>query len=191
MNNTIELVLIAIGLCMDTLAVSIAAGCFMKPYKISLLLRFAIILSICQAVMPFFGWLAGETIIEYIKDYDHWIASVLLAFIGGKMFIEGCHLKSCDQEKTNSFNPNSLWVTMTLAVATSIDALAVGFSYSALGRNIGSLIIACAITTFLFAIGGLFLGHRFGAKHKNIAEILGGVILIIIGIKIVIEHCCL
>lgn len=187
----IEILLIAIGLCMDTLAVSIASGCAMKPYKAYSILYYSIVLATFQAVMPLFGWLAGETVVEYIKDYDHWIAAILLSFIGGKMLIEGCRIKKCNhQEQEKTFNPTSLWITVTLAVATSIDALVIGFSFAASERNILALILACAITTFLFAVGGLYIGHKFGAKHKNLAEIAGGIILIVIGIKTIVEHIC-
>lgn len=181
----LELLLIAIGLCMDTLAVSIASGCSMKPYKTVFVIRFAVMMAVFQAVMPFLGWLAGETVVQYIKDYDHWIAAVLLAFIGGKMIFEGCRK---DKKEDTSFHPNSFFVMITLAVATSIDALAIGFSYAALNRNIVQLIIACGATTFLFAIGGLYIGHKFGKKRKNLAGIVGGIILIAIGLKILVEH---
>lgn len=185
----LELLLIAIGLCMDTLAVSIVSGGSLKPFKAFTVFRFAFILAVFQAIMPLFGWIAGETVIQYIQDYDHWIAAVLLAFVGGKMIYEGCNKKSQQQESNEKFNPNSLWIIVTLAVATSIDALTIGFSFAALERNIIALIIACAIATFIFAAGGLYIGHQFGTKRKNIAEIVGGIILISIGIKVVIEHC--
>lgn len=182
----LEIILIAVGLCMDTLAVSIASGCLMKPYKASKILQFSIVMATFQAVMPFFGWIAGTTIVQYIQDYDHWVAAIILVFIGGKMIYDGA---LSDKNKTKpSFNPTSFVTNVTLAVATSIDALAIGFSFSAMKQNIGKLVLACAITTFLFAIGGLFIGHKFGSKRKNIAEFFGGSILIIIGVKIFLEH---
>lgn len=183
----IELLLVAIGLCMDTLAVSIASGCTMKPYKPSNILQFAFIMAISQAAMPFFGWLAGETVVQYIQDYDHWVAAVILTFIGGKMIYEGCKKNNFEEKPVHS---TSFIVMITLAIATSIDALAIGFSFSALGKNIVQLIVACGIATFLFAVAGLVTGHKFGAKRKNIAEVFGGIILIAIGIKVLVEHCC-
>lgn len=182
----LELVLISIGLAMDTFAVSIATGCSMQQYKISNVFRFAFIMAFFQALMPLLGWIAGEIVIQYIQDYDHWIAAGLLSFIGGKMIIEG--IKNKPDEKCDS--KTSILTILILAIATSIDALAIGFSFTALKMSIINLVIACAITTFLFSLFGLFIGYKFDTKHKNLAAIIGGVILIGIGIKIVIEHLC-
>ena len=135
-----------------------------------------------QALMPFLGWLLGSGFSEYIKKVDHWIAFILLAFIGGKMVYEA--FRGGEEEGSDRFDIKELFL---LAVATSIDALAVGVVFAMQKANItgGVAIIGC--TTFVLSATGVFIGHKFGEKYKTKAEIIGGIILILIGLKILIE----
>ncbi len=136
--------------------------------------------------MPLIGYLLGTGFSKYIEKYDHWIAFVLLAFIGGKMAIEAIREKDGDNdEKTDTLKIGELTV---LAVATSIDALAVGITFAFLKVNILPSVLLIGVTTFALSLGGVLLGNRFGAKYKSKAEIAGGIILILIGLKILLEH---
>lgn len=182
----ITILAIAVGLCMDTVSVSIAAGCNKHRFKPGTILRYAFILAVVQSFMPIIGWLLGERITHLIAEFDHWIAFVLLALIGGKMAYDGI----CGHPATKKLNIASYRVVITLAIATSIDAFAVGFTFSTLGQTIWAPTLIIGVTTFLFALTGIWIGRKMGHKFQKSAEIIGGIILITIGIKIVIEHLC-
>lgn len=184
----VELLLIAVGLSMDAFAVSVCKGLGMKT-GINLKQTFLIALFFggFQALMPFIGWLVGSQFEKYITAYDHWIAFVLLGFIGGKMLYE-CIFKK-DEDTAQSESALDIKELFVLAVATSIDALAVGVTFALLPDvNIGTSVLLIGLTTFLLSGIGVFIGNRFGSRFEKRAEIAGGVILILIGLKILLEH---
>ena len=182
----LELFLIGVGLSADAFSVSVCKGLNMRKLNLGHAYIIALFFGGFQALMPLIGYLLGTSFSEYIEAFDHWIAFVLLAFIGGKMVIEAVKEKDDeDEEKTDVLKMGELTV---LAVATSIDALAVGITFAFLKVNIFFSILIIGVTTFGLSLGGVILGNRFGAKYKNKAEIAGGVILILIGLKILLEH---
>ena len=178
----ISILLIAVGLAMDSLAVSISGGIVMRPFCMRQSLRLALTMGIFQGGMTLLGWLMGVSFSSYITAFDHWIAFILLGFLGGKMIYE-----SCGEEETtiSSFSTKTL---LTLGVATSIDALAVGVSMACLKTSIYFPAFIIGFVTFALSLIGVISGYRFG-KIKGInVELFGGIILIAIGVKILIEH---
>lgn len=181
-----ELFLIAVGLSADAFSVSVCKGLNMRKLNLKHAYVIALFFGAFQAVMPLLGYLLGTGFSDYIERYDHWIAFVLLAFIGGKMVLEAIHEKDGeDVEKTDALSIGELFV---LSIATSIDALAVGITFAFLKVNILPSAALIGVTTFALSLGGVLLGNRFGARYKTKAEIAGGVILILIGLKILLEH---
>ena len=180
---------LALGLAMDCFAVSIASGIILKKTVWRTILTMAFFFGLFQAVMPLIGWLCASSFSHLIKEIDHWFAFGILAILGGKMIYE-----SFKHEDERNFNPSSMKVILTMAVATSIDALAIGVSFAFLGINDFKEIIppVCIIgfVSFVMSIIGLFIGIKFGSKFakKIHAEFWGGLILIIIGVKILFEH---
>lgn len=174
--------LIAIGLSMDSLAVSISGGMCLKRFSWHKAWKMATFMGVFQGGMTWLGWLLGYRFSAYITHFDHWIAFVLLGYLGGKMVYES--FKE-EEAPVLSFSNKTL---LTLGIATSIDALAVGISMAFLQTNI--LLSACLIasTTFVLSFAGVGGGFRFGKIQKLNAELAGGVILIAIGIKILVEH---
>ena len=186
--SLLELLIIAIGLSMDAFAVSIGKGLSVTKIKLSHALKVGLWFGGFQALMPLIGYLLGSTFADTVSAYDHWVAFVLLALIGGNMIKEAFEKDDecdCNKKEKNCFG----FVTMlTLAVATSIDALAIGVTFAFFKVAIIPAIITIGITTFLFSVAGLKIGHIFGCKYKSHAELFGGVILILIGLKILLEH---
>ena len=186
----LEIWLLAIGLAMDCFAVSIASGIILKRVRMRPMLIMALAFGFFQALMPLLGWIGASFFSHLIENIDHWIAFAILAFLGGRMVLESFTNEDCRHE----FDPTSLKVVSALAVATSIDALAVGVSFAFLGvRSFSSILPSIGIIGFVsFALSfvGLMFGIRFGCgiARKLRAELWGGVILIIIGTKILIEH---
>ena len=180
----ITIILLAVGLSMDAFAVSISSGIILKRPTISHALRMALFFGGFQALMPAIGWLLGLGLKDYISNFDHWIAFVLLLLIGGKMIYEALYSKEEDVRS----DPTKFFVLLMLAIATSIDALAVGVSFALLLTSIVVPITIIGITTFIFSFIGVFLGQHLGSLFGNKVEILGGVILIGIGSKILFEH---
>lgn len=178
----IAIIFIAIGLAMDSFAVSISYGSVLKSFECKKASITGFIMGFFQAIMPVLGWLLAYKFATYIVDFDHWIAFILLLFLGIKMIYES--LKK-DNEKKICFSFKTLLI---LGVATSIDALAVGISFAFLTIDILLPVLIIGITAFLFSFSGVFIGQRFGKiKGLNIGFI-GGLILITIGVKILIEH---
>ena len=178
----ISILLIAVGLAMDSLAVSISGGIVMRPFCMRQSLRLALTMGIFQGGMTLLGWLMGVSFSSYITTFDHWIVFILLGFLGGKMIYE-----SFGEEETtiSSFSTKTL---LTLGVATSIDALAVGVSMAFLKTSIYFPAFIIGFVTFALSLIGVISGYRFG-KIKGInVELFGGIILIAIGVKILIEH---
>lgn len=186
----LEIWLLAIGLAMDCFAVSIASGIILKRIQWRPMLVMAFFFGLFQGAMPLVGWLCATTFSHLIEDFDHWIAFIILGFLGGKMVIESFKAEDCRQE----FNPASLKVVITLAIATSIDALAIGISFAFLGvkqfSSILSPISIIGFVSFVLSLVGLLIGIRChcGCARKLHAERWGGIILILIGTKILIEH---
>ncbi len=183
----IEILIIAIGLSMDAFAVSIGKGLSVAKSKLSYYIKVGLWFGGFQALMPLIGYLLGYSFADAVADFDHWIAFALLAIIGGNMIKEAVGNKE-DEENNADFSIKALFV---LAVATSIDALAAGVSFAFLKTDIISSITIIGITTFLFSIVGFKIGNIFGNRYKKKAELVGGVILITIGLKILIEHTIL
>jgi putative Mn2+ efflux pump MntP len=176
-------ILIALGLAMDSFSVSITRGLTNTPTRMSLeALKVAFFFGLFQGIMPVLGWLAGVSIITFISGFDHWIVFGLLTFIGLRMIYEATTTESKKMVSSSSFS-----VLIILSIATSIDALAVGLSLSFLEASIFTPAITIGIITFALSFLGVYLGKRFGSFFEKIG-ILGGVILIGIGIKILIEH---
>ena len=183
--NVIELLLLAAGLSMDAFAVSVCKGLSTGRLRPHHFLIIGAWFGGSQALMPTLGWLLGSAFASYIPRFDHWIAFVLLTLIGGNMIREGL---SGDQDKVNgSF---SFQTMLLLAIATSIDALAVGVTFALTPPSIGIAWSVCLIglITFLLSGVGLKIGNVFGLKYKNRAVIAGGSILVLIGLKILLEH---
>jgi len=182
----LELFLIAVGLSADAFSVSVCKGLNMRKLNLKHAYLIAMFFGVFQAVMPLIGYLLGTGFSEYIERFDHWIAFVLLAFIGGEKGPEAKREKGGEEEeKTDALSMGELTV---LAIATSIDALAVGITFAFLKVNILPSVLLIGVTTFALSLGGVLLGNRFGAKYKTKAEVAGGVILILIGLKILLEH---
>lgn len=181
----ITILLIAIGLSMDSLAVSISGGICMKPFCLRKSLKMALIMGGFQGGMTWLGWAMGIHFSNYITNFDHWIAFVLLSYLGGKMVYESF------KENESSLITFSNKMLFTLGVATSIDALAVGISMAFLKTAIWYPALIIAFTTFFLSFTGVLCGFRFGKMKGLKVELLGGLILIAIGIKILIEHTLL
>jgi putative Mn2+ efflux pump MntP len=175
---------------MDTVSVSIAAGCNKHAFQIGYILRFTFVLALMQGVMPVLGWFLGEHVANLLSHFDHWIAFSLLSLVGGKMLYDGMvnnhHLHNFKKKKPINFT--SYKVLFTLGLATSIDAFAVGFTFATLHQTIWIPAVIITITTLAFALFGIFIGKKLGHHFQNYAEIIGGILLISIGIKIIIEH---
>lgn len=177
---------VGVGLAMDAFAVSVTSGISIKNMRLRHALRIAIMFSLFQAIMPLIGWFVGERARSYIVSVDHWIAFGLLGIIGAKMIYEGWHI---DDEVEKEDNPLNIHILFVLAVATSIDALVVGLTLSVLQINILLPILIIGAITFIMSFGGVYLGNRYGHLFSaSRLEIIGGLILIIIGIKILVEH---
>ena len=180
----LEIILIAVGLSMDAFAVSITLGLSVPRPRIKQIALPGIFFGFFQALMPAIGYFAGVLFAEKIQQFDHWIAFALLAIIGGKMVKESL---SKNEEETNE-NAFKLVKMFVLAIATSIDALAVGVSFAFFEVNIFMAVAIIGATTFFIAMAGVKIGNVFGARFKSKAEFAGGAILIILGIKILVEH---
>lgn len=184
----LEIFLIGIGLSMDAFAVAICKGLAM-PDKVDRkgALLIALYFGVFQAVMPTLGWLLGSQFARYVTRLAPWIAFILLAWIGGNMIRESLSKEEREEEETGSVSHKELLV---LAVATSIDALAVGVTFSMLelAVSIGAAVALIGCTTFVISLAGVYVGNVFGAKYKSKAEFVGGAILILIGAKILLER---
>jgi len=179
----LELFLIAIGLSMDAFAVAISKGLCVCDLKIKHIFITGLYFGGFQALMPLLGYLLGTQFKDYIVSIDHWIAFVLLCTIGANMIRES--RSGNDEEPENSFCVRNMLV---LSVATSIDALAIGVTFAFLSVNIVPAVIIIGATTFIISAAGVKIGNIFGEKYKSKAEIIGGLILIGMGIKILLEH---
>lgn len=178
-----EIFLTGVGLSMDAFAVSIGKGLSMKKFDKGTALTCGLWFGIFQALMPLAGFMLGFRFQNVIRSIDHWIAFTLLALIGGNMIREA--LSEGDEEANDAVDAKTMLI---LAVATSIDALAVGVTYAFLNVRIAPAVCLIGVTTFVIATCGVAVGHLCGKKYEQRAEIFGGVILIAIGLKILLEH---
>lgn len=187
--SNIEVWILAFALAMDCFAISIAAGVVLKRVKWRPMLLMALSFGLFQAVNPIIGWVGTDYCRHLIESVDHWIAFAILAFLGGRMIME-----SFKDEEDKSFNPESLKVILTMAVATSIDAFAVGISFSCMGIlsfvHLLYPIVVIGFVSLALSLAGIFLGIKFGKRYAQRirAELWGGIILIIIAVKVLIEH---
>lgn len=182
--DILPIILISLGLAMDAFAVSITNGITIQCLRLKHALKIAIFFGGFQALMPLIGWLAGIGLKQYVESFDHWIAFALLLFIGAKMIYEAIWIdeveKKCD--------PLNLVVLLGLAIATSIDAMAVGVTFAFLHIAIVTPAIIIGVITFALSLAGVFIGNRLGDRLGSKMEVLGGIILIGMGTKILLSH---
>ncbi len=186
--NFLELLIIAVGLSMDAFAVSICRGLSIKKINLKTALIVGLYFGFFQGMMPLIGYLLGSQFANKIVAFDHWIAFILLAIIGGKMIKESLEKEELEVSNESVQNEVSFKKMFPLAIATSIDALAVGVSFAFLKVSIVPAVIFIGVVTFILSAIGVKIGHTFGIKYKSKAEFSGGIILILMGIKILLEH---
>ncbi len=191
--HIVEILLIGISLSMDAFAVAVCRGLRMKN-KINWrqMLIIALFFGGFQALMPLIGWALGSQLEQYITAIDHWITFALLLFIGGKMILDVIRESKEDKPSDNPDGEEEdrldIKELFLLAIATSIDALAMGITFAFMNVNIWSTISIIGSTTFVISLAGVLIGHRFGTRFQNRATLAGGIILILIGVKILLEH---
>ncbi len=182
----IELFLVGVGLSMDAFAVAVCKGLSMKKFRKDRAFIIALFFGAFQGLMPLLGWFLGSRFADYIREFDHWIAFFLLLWIGGNMIKEsreeGDECAACGDDRMDYKE------LLMMAVATSIDALAVGITFAFLSVKILPAVSLIGVTTLVLSFVGVAVGNYFGSKYKSKAELLGGVILIGIGTKILLEH---
>ena len=178
-----EIIVIGIGLAMDAFAVSVCKGLSMKKMNWKNAIIIALYFGIFQAIMPIIGYFLGTTFSGFVESVDHWIAFILLSIIGGNMIKD-----SADDEIEKRNDKVDLKTMSILAIATSIDALAVGVTFAFFKANVLQAVTIIGLITFGLSLIGVKIGNRFGDKFQNKAELIGGIILIIIGLKILLEH---
>lgn len=183
--GTIELILLSVGLAMDAFAVAICKGLNMRKMNYKNALILALFFGGFQALMPAIGYLLGKQFEKYITSIDHWIAFILLSIIGIQMIAESFKK---DEEKEEDADKLNLKEYFMLAIATSIDALAVGISLAFLSVSLVKSVSFIGIITFVISFFGVFIGNKFGARFKSKAEFAGGAILILIALKILLGH---
>ncbi|HAC22937.1 MAG TPA: hypothetical protein DCF91_12750 [Porphyromonadaceae bacterium] len=186
----LEIILLAIGLSMDSFVASVASGTQIRNCTIKNIFKIALIMGALQAMLTLIGFLAGHGFERFITFYDHWIAFVLLSYLGGKMIYEGFKKDDSD-EVQEVLSKRSVLATkrlIGLAIATSIDAMAVGISLGLLKNPIVFPVTMIGVITFIFSASGVYIGHKFGNKFNMRIELIGGIILILIGLKILLEH---
>ncbi len=191
MLNTLDILSLAVALAMDCFTVSILSGAIVgRPFSVPIV-RMGTLFGLFQGLMPLLGWLGLAYFSRYLEAVDHWIAFLLLAFIGGKMMWESLH---GDESHPPTFNPLQLRTQLLLAVATSIDALAVGISMACMGyRHVAQLwwpVAVIGAVSLLLSLIGYGVGKRFGRviTHRLKPELLGGIVLILIGVKVLVTH---
>ncbi len=182
--HLVSILLVAVGLAMDAFAVSVVTGSVYKELHVKHAFRMALFFGGFQAAMPVIGYLAGLGLKSYITNVDHWVAFGLLIFVGGKMVYESFKIEAVEKNR----DPSSLPILLVLAIATSIDALAVGITLSLLTSAIALAVTLIGLVTFGLSFAGVYIGKRFGHFFESRIEVVGGLILIGIGVKILIQH---
>lgn len=187
--SVLDIFLLGVGLSMDAFAVAICKGLAMKKVNKKQMLLIALFFGGFQALMPLIGWLVGSTFAKKIAAFDHWIAFILLAIVGGNMIVDAIK-EWKEEDKVEIVDPPIDFKELTLlSIATSIDALACGVTFSFYEDfNILKAIAIIGVTTFVISAGGVYVGNIFGDKYKAKAQLVGGIILIFLGIKILLEH---
>ena len=183
-TDLISLILLGIAMAMDAFSVATVTGFALKKLDYNLAVKMSVVFGSFHVFMPYIGWIAGSTVVDLISGYDHWIAFLLLSIVGGKMIKES-------REEQESVNPAELMSAVSLvflAVAVSIDSLAVGLSFSLERANILLPAIAMGLGTLVFTFSGVYLGHKTGKRIGKTAQVIGGLILIGIGLRILLEH---
>lgn len=181
--SIIEIILLSIGLAMDAFAVAICKGLSMKKMNWKNAITIAFYFGVFQALMPVFGYFLGTTFENLVTSIDHWLAFILLVAIGGNMIKEAFSKDEEGKDDRVDFK-----TMIVLAVATSIDALAIGITFAFLNVNLLLSVSCIGIITFVISLIGVKIGNRFGDKFQNKAELFGGIILIVLGLKILLEH---
>ncbi len=184
-TEMVTVFLVAVGLAMDAFSISVASGGVYRHLHLRHGLRMAAFFGLFQAGMPILGFLAGKSLESVIEGYDHWIAFGLLSIIGGKMLLEAIKIKEVESKPND---PTNLAVVFTLSVATSIDALAVGVTLSLITEHVYTAAIAIGVITFLISWTGWWIGQKIGSFFDNKLEIIAGLVVIGIGLKILLEH---
>jgi putative Mn2+ efflux pump MntP len=182
--SILSIIFIAFALAMDAFAVSIASGVTIKKLKITHALTIGAWFGFFQGLMPLIGWLCGIKLRVFIEEVDHWVAFVLLCFVGGKMIYESFKLESVEEKR----DPMDVYLLFVLSIATSIDALAAGLSFAMLDVSIITPVLLIGVITFFMSVLGVWIGNRCGHLFEKKIEVLGGVLLIIIGAKILLSH---
>lgn len=182
--NGLTVIGLAVGLAMDAFAVAVATGLVLGRPGPGHVLRLAFHFGLFQFLMPVVGWLAGRTVEQYIREVDHWIAFGLLAFVGGKMLWEARR----DASEAVDGDPTRGWMLLVLSVATSIDALAVGLSMAFLEVSVWAPSVVIGVVAFAFTAAGVLLGSRIGRTLGRWPQVVGGLVLLAIGLKILVEH---
>lgn len=180
----VELFLLAVGVSMDAFSVSICKGLSMRRMRWDVALVLGLAFGGFQALMPLIGYFLGSQLMWLIEPIDHWVAFILLALIGGNMIREAV---SEEEEEVVEFERLDLKEVLLLAIATSIDALSVGIAFASLKVNIWLSVALIGVTTFCFSVAGVAIGCAFGSRYERPAQVTGGVILILIGLKVLIE----
>lgn len=182
--DIISLLLIAIGLSVDSFAASITTGACTKKVKLSYALKVALFMALFQGIMPLGGWLIGNSFKDLIQEYDHWIAFILLIAIGSKMIYEGI----AGNKNKPKFKHSENLKLVSIAFATSIDALIIGITFGLIDVNIWLAMIIIGLTTLIFSLTGVLIGKKIRKIFNKKIEIIGGLVLILLGTKILIEH---
>jgi len=183
-TDILSLLLLAVAMAMDAFSVATVTGFGLKKLDYSLAVKMSVVFGVFHVIMPYIGWVAGSSIVGLISNYDHWLAFLLLAFVGGKMIKDS-------REDAEEIDPAELMTVSSLAflaVAVSIDSLAVGLSYSLEQVNILLPAISMGLGTLVFTFIGVYLGHKTGKRLGKTAQVIGGLILIGIGLRILLEH---
>ena len=183
--NLTELVLLSLGLAMDAFSVSVCKGLSMKKIDYKGAFLTALFFGVFQAGMPLLGYFLGSRFESFISQYSHWVAFILLGFIGGKMIFEV--LRGGDDDEAESEYKLKIGELFVLAIATSIDALAVGVVFAAQKTPVVSSVIVIGAITFVMSLVGVGIGNRFGSKYEKKAEFAGGVVLVLIGTKLLLD----
>ena len=184
--DPLVLISLALGLAMDAFAVAIATSVLLGRVNARQVFRLSFHFGLFQALMPVVGWAAGLTIAGYIRHWDHWVAFALLAFIGGRAIVGAIRGEADDRRRLA--DPTRGLSLVALSVATSIDALAVGLTFSALGVRLLVPVVVIGFTAAAMTLVGMLLGARLGRRFGRVMELLGGLVLVGIGVKIVVEH---
>jgi putative Mn2+ efflux pump MntP len=182
--ETFEIFFIALSMAMDAFAVCLGVGAAKKNNGSRATFRLSFHFGFFQFLLPIVGWFAGLTVVQYIEAYDHWVAFGLLAFVGSRMIRSGLN----GGEETHKNDPSRGWNMVLLSVAVSIDALAIGFSLALINVDIWYPAVVIGVVTGLLSLLGLRLGNRLGRMFGKRMELIGGVVLILIGVRIVLMH---